>query len=246
MKSNWLINYEHLLQTVCKYGGAEQASMHNLEVYSSSSSTWPNLGMHVQNFDELSSRELEKLAQPITLLLPQSKTEKELINTLKKIYNRHGVWYEMEAERTVFSLPHNIDFSKISRVTNPHDFKRWMELVENTLLAERNLNHQVFWNLMEDEEIILVLGHHENKAVSAAMFHPYQNTLGLYFVVTLPEYRNHGLGSLLTQYAFHLGEAMDIEYLVLQATPQGKKVYDRFGFSVLDEVDVFYTLNTIV
>lgn len=243
MKSNWLINYEHLLNTVCNYGGAEFRLLKDLKVFISDNSAWPNLGMQVQDFSSITKREIEKLVQPITLLLPKAKSKVGVLNFLKNTYNRHGVWYEMEAKRTDFSLPQNLDFSRLKIVKNEHDFKRWMELVENTLLAEQSLDHKVFGKMQEDQKVVLVLGFHQNHAVSAVMFHPYDNTLGLYFFVTLPEYRNLGLGSLMTQFAFSLSEEMDKEFLVLQATPQGKKIYDRFGFSLLDEVDVFYTLN---
>ncbi|MDX1446919.1 GNAT family N-acetyltransferase [Lishizhenia sp.] len=243
MKSNWVKNYEHLLDLTCKYGIATKVKFEDLTAYSSAHSAWPNLGVNVFRFSELTKRNIEDIGKPITLLLPRFVSDKTLVEDLKRTYKRHGVWYQMEAESTDFSLPQNADFSRLKTVENEHDFKRWMDLVENTLLAERNLNHNAFGKMLQDQEIILVLGHHQNQAVSAAMFHPYENTLGLYFVVTLPEYRNLGLGSLITQYAFYLSKKMDLDTLVLQATPQGKKVYDHFGFTVLDEVDVFYTLN---
>jgi len=49
-------------------------------------------------------------------------------------------------------------------------------------------------------------------------------------VYTLPEHRRNGLATLLTERVLAWCEAQDIKKLVLHATEDGARIYERFGF----------------
>lgn len=62
---------------------------------------------------------------------------------------------------------------------------------------------------------------------------------GIYLVGTLPEHQRNGLARMLTLHA--VAEAIDDGYdlLVLQATPEGHRLYRRLGFQTSHSIDAY-------
>lgn len=63
---------------------------------------------------------------------------------------------------------------------------------------------------------------------------------GIYNVATLPEYQRHGYGEAVMRHALEETRARTgIERTILQATPQGLKIYERMGYRTVTRVAVF-------
>lgn len=60
---------------------------------------------------------------------------------------------------------------------------------------------------------------------------------GIYAVATLPDARNHGIGTAMTLHAMAEGKRRGAKAAVLQATKMGKPVYERIGFSTVYEYE---------
>lgn len=239
----WLKNYYHLLEECCTYGMTKRNDHGSFITYRSEKSAWPNMAVLNAPFNAVDLENVIQMHYPITLLLSNTLVEEKDVNALKERFPRQGKWFEMHREVPSEHQLLSSELARVKEVKTEHDFKRWLELVENTLLAEKSFDHGALWDMVQNKVVILVLGLHEGKGVSAAMYHTYEDTLGLYFVVTLPEYRNLGLGSLITKYAFYLSSQLNIKYCVLQATDMGRKVYQRFEFQEVGDVNVFFTLK---
>ncbi len=56
------------------------------------------------------------------------------------------------------------------------------------------------------------------------------NTVGLYLISTHPDYRNRGIGKLLTKMPILEAKKEGYEYAILQATEMGEVVYKQVGF----------------
>ena len=62
---------------------------------------------------------------------------------------------------------------------------------------------------------------------------------GIYAVATLPEARRRGVGTAMTLHAMAEGRRRGASMAVLQATDFGRPVYERIGFSVAFDYDLY-------
>jgi GNAT superfamily N-acetyltransferase len=63
--------------------------------------------------------------------------------------------------------------------------------------------------------------------------------VGLYFVMTVPEARRQGIGSAITVAALLSARDEGYEVGVLQASEQGKRIYDALGFRELCQFELW-------
>jgi GNAT superfamily N-acetyltransferase len=89
----------------------------------------------------------------------------------------------------------------------------------------------------------LFLAYFDDKPVATSLLFVHNNTAGIYYVSTLPAYRNKGLGLNVTIAAMQYAKKSGFKNVILQATPLGAKVYIRAGFKEYCRADV-YCLKT--
>lgn len=86
-------------------------------------------------------------------------------------------------------------------------------------------------SLIDCKKIKLFLGKHTSKFVSCGMIYLDKNGCsGIHMIGTLPKYRGHGLGKLMTnKLLFEAYENLS-ERVVLVASEAGEKIYSKLGF----------------
>jgi GNAT superfamily N-acetyltransferase len=80
------------------------------------------------------------------------------------------------------------------------------------------------------QPIKLYLGLLDGKPATTSGYFLGEGVAGIYFVATLPEARNKGLGFAVTQAALKDGRALGYRVGILQASKMGEPVYKRMGF----------------
>jgi GNAT superfamily N-acetyltransferase len=85
----------------------------------------------------------------------------------------------------------------------------------------------------------LLLAFYNGKAVATSLLFTHKNSAGIYYVSTLPAYRNKGFGLKITQAAMHTAKESGFKNVILQATSLGAKVYIRAGFKEYCRADVY-------
>ena len=75
--------------------------------------------------------------------------------------------------------------------------------------------------------------------VATSLLFKHENTAGIYYVSTLPAYRNKGCGLKITQAAMQSAQESGFKAVILQATPSGAKVYTRIGFKEYYHADIY-------
>ncbi len=85
----------------------------------------------------------------------------------------------------------------------------------------------------------LFLAYFDGKPVATSLLFTNTNTAGIYYVSTLPAYRNKGCGLRITQAAMQAARTSGFNEVVLQATPLGARVYNRAGFKEYCEAEIY-------
>lgn len=79
----------------------------------------------------------------------------------------------------------------------------------------------------------------EGKPVATSLLFTSNTSAGIYYVSTLPDYRNKGCGLRVTQAAMQAAMQAGYKDIFLQATPSGEKVYTRTGFREYCRAEIY-------
>ena len=101
----------------------------------------------------------------------------------------------------------------------------------HTLLSEQAAHHI--------PALRLYIGTYDDRVVAIGSFFIGSETVGIYDIVTRDDYRHKGIGTAM--FAHVLTEARHVErhYAVLQASPDGLRVYEKAGFTAVGTVHTF-------
>jgi ribosomal protein S18 acetylase RimI-like enzyme len=85
----------------------------------------------------------------------------------------------------------------------------------------------------------LLVGYWDGRPVAAAEAFVSDGAVGVYAVATLGSYRRRGIGAGLTALAVREGFESGVRLAALQASPQGRGLYERLGFRAVCEFAVY-------
>ena len=124
---------------------------------------------------------------------------------------------------------------KIAQVQDKKDLSVWedvsfhgFEMPERA--RERYRAFVASFNIGPQSPQKLFLAYCDGIPVASSLLFTQKNSAGIYYVSTLPSYRNKGCGLKITQAAMQAAKEAGFQNVILQATPQGAKVYIRAGF----------------
>ncbi len=83
------------------------------------------------------------------------------------------------------------------------------------------------------------VGIYQGEVVSTGSLMFTDTTVGMYDIATIPEVRGKGIGTALIQYLLHDAKENNGEYCVLQASPEGKGIYERAGFQSIGNLKIY-------
>jgi GNAT superfamily N-acetyltransferase len=79
----------------------------------------------------------------------------------------------------------------------------------------------------------------DEKPVATSLLFTHGKSAGIYYVSTLPDYRNKGCGLRATHAAMQAAMQAGFKDIILQATPLGEKVYTRAGFKEYCRAEIY-------
>jgi ribosomal protein S18 acetylase RimI-like enzyme len=97
--------------------------------------------------------------------------------------------------------------------------------------------------LEADAPLWLYVGYLDDWPVAAAELTVAGGVVGLYGISTLREYRRRGIGGAMTQQPLLDAKAAGYRVAVLQASPEGTRVYERIGFQPMGHFVEFKPLS---
>ncbi|MFA5322548.1 MAG: GNAT family N-acetyltransferase [Smithella sp.] len=95
------------------------------------------------------------------------------------------------------------------------------------------------FNLGENAPQRLFLAYFHDKPVATSLLFMHEDTAGIYYVSTLPDYRNKGCGLKVTQAAMQSAKESGFKDVILQATSLGARVYVHAGFKTYCQAEIY-------
>jgi ribosomal protein S18 acetylase RimI-like enzyme len=131
---------------------------------------------------------------------------------------------------------------KIAAVSDPDDVREYVRAYAGPLgLDVDNLELVIAGELgFAYPEVIRLAGRVDDKIVGTCTLSLGTAEVGaLYCIATDPEYQRRGIATALTREALRLTGASGRRYATLQATEQGRPVYQRMGFETVSSYRFF-------
>lgn len=118
----------------------------------------------------------------------------------------------------------------IHRVLYQHQAKQWWSIVKPIMMPNRRLPEGLLdaWVLRSEYE--LLVGMYNGKIVSAGMSFLHKQIAGLYFIVTLPDFRGKGYASILVNELMKINFEKGATEIILHASKLGLPMYEKIGF----------------
>ena len=122
----------------------------------------------------------------------------------------------------------NVD---IQRVAAPAGLADFQYVVEKSYSLPQGAGPFVITDkVISMPEVEMYVGYMDKRPACVSMLYKTGELGGIYYVGTLDEYRNRGLGKAITSQAVVAAQKKGCTYVGLQASKMGKPVYDRLGF----------------
>ena len=143
---------------------------------------------------------------------------------------------------------HITDNVTISQVKDKNDLLIWEDISFHGFEMPRRAREQYgafvsSFDLGTQSPQKLFLAYFDGKPVATSLLFTHNNSTGIYYVSTLPAFRNKGSGLKITRAAMQVAKESGFKNVILQATPLGAKVYIRAGFKEYCHAEI-YKLST--
>jgi ribosomal protein S18 acetylase RimI-like enzyme len=143
-------------------------------------------------------------------------------------------------------IPDNVT---ISPVRNKNDLLAWEDISFHGFEMPPRAREQygVFvssFDLGAQSPQKLFLAYFDEKPVATSLLFTHNHSAGIYYVSTLPAFRNNGFGLKITQAAMQAAMQAGFKNVILQATPLGAQVYIKAGFKEYCRADIYKLLNS--
>jgi GNAT superfamily N-acetyltransferase len=154
-----------------------------------------------------------------------------------------GMAIDLQAMNETEPLPTGLE---IIEVKDNKTLKLWCHVVfvgfGMPAFAEPYLVKLFQTDLKYKQPLKFFLGMLEGKPIATSNYFLGKGVVGIYFVATLPEARNKGIGFAITQAALKAGQALGYRVGILQASEMGQPVYTRMGFKEVCRVSSYMWL----
>lgn len=143
-----------------------------------------------------------------------------------------------------YSEPSISENLKVSQVKNKNDLFLWRETSFDGFEMHQRARKQygdfvASLDIQPSSKQKIFLAYLKGVPVATSLLFTHANTAGIYYVSTLPAFRNKGFGLEITKAAMRAAKEAGFQEIILQATPLGATVYQRAGFKEYCRADIY-------
>lgn len=145
--------------------------------------------------------------------------------------------------------PNHLSIKQVSTAEELHEFSRVLSTLYNDPLEKKSI--QKYYQqiapayLATTSDKKLYIGMIDDKVVSIGALTYKNQTIGMYHIATLKNYRGKGLATEMVHYLLTEAQQSEASYCTLQSSPAGKKIYEKAGFFPIGILKGFENLHLI-
>ncbi|MCX6164878.1 MAG: GNAT family N-acetyltransferase [Ignavibacteriae bacterium] len=245
------INLFDLYDYYAENSDAGKFSSDSLKWVNSMKFPWPNFIYNLSDENLISSHDVIGLIEKHRKNLAPAFwiiRESEILDKLEEIFYENNirpveVWPGMVIELDKLNIEKysRLEGLDIRLVKTDDELKCWLKIVGSELFNGSLLDENFFVKEINKEKIKLYLGFYNGEPVATSMSFFNNESVGLYMIATLPEFRGKGIGACIT--AKPLIDAIDQGYSIgiLQSSKMGESVYRKIGFEQCCRFYIFWT-----
>lgn len=231
---------------IFQYKLIEQLSYHYII---SPNGSWPNMVFNIDN--QIVESDLNQLVDGMkSQLLPSRLILTSNNETVSKYLINNGIrpvmrWDAMLLKSGYTKSTISISASpniKVETVTTLAQFELWTLIVNQSL--SQNLAADKMMLLTNNINLITCsIAYYDGIPAGTLMSYDNGESIGLYFIATLPELRGKGVASALVSHSLVKALEQNEKSIILHATAAGKLVYLKFGFETVGLIDIYWTVG---
>ncbi len=175
--------------------------------------------------------------------------ESDSSGATEKLLSPHGIrminyWTGMYLEGKDMQMNvHPAPDCEIRKIRGENELDLWLGLVNRVIMTSSSPDPALFRKLLLAEKFHFYGLWKDNELWSATLIFVHDQTAGLYFVATDEMQQGRGYGGAILDYSMKEMQAAGVERLVLHATRQGMKLYQRAGFREVNRYDIYWLLG---
>lgn len=220
----------------------------SFKILSTKNSVWPNIifGVNGSLYDQQLLPEISKQAgalnsRPVLVGAFPPEFIKELRSNY---YLPVDQWISMQKDLNVeYSAK---EYAKDIRceILDSRDLELWVNIVNDCLFNSKGLNPLVFYNLLEEKNVIFVGARFMDELVGTTLvILDKSDRAGLYMVCVQKAQRGLGVGVALIEFVLNELKSRNVNCCVLQSTSDGLKLYEKMGFDKGDKITLYWKVK---
>lgn len=171
--------------------------------------------------------------KPFFWLLPKDQKADLL---LERGFKGPDLTFEMELNLAEYQYPGASTSLEVRKVHSSADHLKWVDVAAGWLNVDPSFVDQFFSAWIKTGRYIPYLGFCEGQPAATSLVYCGKLGAALYFLGTLPPFRNRGLGTAVTHACLKTAKEKNIDLAVLYASKMGKPVYEKIGFQLTQTI----------
>jgi hypothetical protein len=132
---------------------------------------------------------------------------------------------------------------RVRKINNKEDLQKWARIIDLELYSSKGFSYKPFLPFLNKDNFSFYLGEYNGVPVASSMGFFNGNSVGLYMISTLSQYRGKGFGKEITKAPLIEGKKRGYKFGVLQASKMGLSIYQKIGFSELNKFLIFWLVS---
>jgi GNAT superfamily N-acetyltransferase len=157
-------------------------------------------------------------------------------NGFRRHYYLAGMAADLDQTRLDYPCSAEI---MIRRVQSTGEMQHWAKAVNLGLYGGANINMGLLEKLLTDTRAQFYIALYGDTVVATAMQFLSAGVAGLYFIATLPDYRNRGIGKAITCAPLLYARKLGYHVSTLLASSMGERIYRQIGFEEYGRFHVY-------
>ncbi len=161
---------------------------------------------------------------------------------LQKGFEMPGMFYELENLKEDLDAPPEFTFAVVD---NDALLRTWAETQSRGFGGDQRETDYIFQfertlGTDPDSSWVRYIGFMDEEPVGVSILHRAAGVAAIFNVAVVPQFRRHGVGTLLTKIPLLKARALGYRYGVLKASSMGTYLYQAMGFEECGQIDLYY------